>query len=102
MIKFTIAIIVCATFFGCAGSCITLGGTYKDAKGEITWCKDASASNDVGRDVLVNNDDGEKAIIVTESEMQKINEQLNDVPAVKAKKITEKKTVLETFLEHLK
>lgn len=68
MIKITIAIIVCATLFGCAGSCITLGGTYKDAKGEITWCKDAGASVDVGRDVLKNNDTKEQAILLTDKE----------------------------------
>lgn len=101
--KYIIFIIALLSFVlaGCNG-CLTVAGGYKDFDGSVTWCKDAQTTTGVGRDVLVNNDDGEKAIIVTETEMQKINEQLNDVPAVKAKKITEKKTVLETFIEHLK
>ena len=82
MIKFTIAIIVCATLLGCAGSCITLGGTYKDAKGEITWCKDKQVSNDLGRDVL-QNDSGEKAIILPESELKLINDKLDGEVAIK-------------------
>ena len=67
MIKFTIAIIFCATLFGCAGSCISLEGSYKDYKGGLTWCQDAKTSAEAQRDVL-QNDSGEKAIILTEQE----------------------------------
>ncbi len=79
--------IVCV-LIGCAGSCITLEGTYKDYKGGLTWCKDAQTSATLDRDVL-KNDDGTKAIIVDESELKKINSALDATVSIKSENLKE-------------
>jgi hypothetical protein len=66
----TIAIIA-----GCKGHCVTVGGGYGDYEGEITYCFDAKKSKDLKKPVL-EKEDGEKALIVDESDARSINEKI--------------------------
>ena len=91
-------ITVVSVLVGCQSGCLSVTGGYEDATGTITWCKDLPSSQAVQRTVLVE-EDGERALIVTESEMKKINDKIDSVTA---KFISKKETVLETFLERIK
>ena len=93
-----VVMIVSIALVGCQSGCMSVTGGYEDATGTITWCKDLPSSQAVQRTVLVE-EDGERALIVTESEMKKINDKIDSVTA---KFISKKETVLETFLERIK
>ena len=46
-------LLICCLTGGCAGSCVTLGGTYKDDyAGNVTWCFEPEKSKAVGVPVI--------------------------------------------------
>ncbi len=84
-------------FTGCQSGCLSVTGGYKDATGTITWCKDQASTQALQRPVLVDSD-GERALILTETEMKKLNDKIDKVtPAFLSKKAG----VIEAFLEKL-
>lgn len=92
-----VVMIVSIALMGCQSGCLSLTGSYKDAAGTITWCKDQASTQALQRPVLVDGD-GERALIITESEMKKLNDKIDKVtPAF----LSKKEYVIEAFLEKL-
>ena len=92
-----VAMIVSIALMGCQSGCLSLTGSYKDATETITWCKDQTSTQALNRPVLVDSD-GERALIITETEMKKLNDKIDKVtPAF----LSKKKYVIEAFLEKL-
>ena len=91
-------LILTLSFVSCQSGCLSVTGGYKDATGTITWCKDQASTQTLQRPVLVDSD-GERALILTESEMKKINEKIDTVTS---SFLSKKETQIEIFLEKLK
>lgn len=88
-----VGLAICLTTIGCAGQCIKIEGAYKDYKGGLTWCLDKPIE---GRDTLKDENSGEKAIIIPESELETINKALQ--PQIKALGLDKKRTPIEEYL----
>lgn len=90
-------LILALSLIGCQSGCLSVTGGYKDATGTITWCKDQASTQALQRPVLVDGG-GERALIITESEMKKLNDKIDKVtPAF----LSKKESVIEAFLEKL-
>lgn len=95
--------IFCVCFIcllGCSGSCISLKGEYKDFAGEVQWCLEKEISKEVGKDILQNSE-GELAIVLNEKDVARANEILNAPPTAKIKALREENT-FRKFLELIK
>ena len=93
-----ILLVCCVCFIGCSGSCISLKGEYKDFAGEVQWCLEKEISKEVGKDILQNSE-GELAILLNEKDVARANEILN--AHVKIKALREENT-FRKFLELIK
>lgn len=60
---------------GCNGYCLTVDGTYKEISGGITYCVDQQKTAAVSR-LILTNEKNDSAILVTDKEVQILNEEL--------------------------
>jgi hypothetical protein len=61
--KKTVIFIIVLCLCGCAGTCLRVGGGYKDFSGEVEYCFDTEKSKDLGVPVLEETtESGEKEI----------------------------------------
>ena len=72
-----LCLVLVGVIAGCGtGSCITVGGNYKDATGEITYCFDKVGSGQAGKPVL-SGSDGTDNIVLTETDVTKLLDKLD-------------------------
>ena len=101
--RFFTIVITCALICGCgSGSCISFGGSYKDASGNVQYCFDKPASNAAGRPVLAGTD-GKKNIILGEDDLKKIVEKLDaPLPGSKEIRMSEAQDPIERIAKFLR
>jgi hypothetical protein len=77
MKKLLVILAVVTVLSGCSGHCIKLEGGYSGVQGSIEYCIDKPTSENAGKPVLTD-DKGNKNIILTEDDVKKINEKIEE------------------------
>lgn len=99
-INFILFTIIAIILSGCAGTCITVGGTYKEWSGGFTWCLDSKQSADAGRPVLQNNAE-QSVTLINEAEAIAITEKLAQASGKAVAKSSSNFAELHKFLREI-
>jgi hypothetical protein len=76
ILKFLVLFMLPALLLSCAGSCLKVGGSYKDVAGDIEYCFNAQKSKDAGVPAI--DGEGQTFFGITGEQIKEILEKLKD------------------------